>query len=158
MLGRGERLTGQHGLIKLKTVTVEEPEIGRDAFTAFQQYDISRHDVASGHHLLEAVPEGPAGRGGKRLQGPDIGLRLALLNKSQSCVDCQNEKDCPGVHPVLLEESHYGCNHQNPDQGADELTQQDPPPRGGPGEAQLIRAGILQPAGRLGSAESPRSR
>ncbi len=55
VFGDGEWLTSEHGLIELKRVCFEEPEIGGNPFAAFQQHHIARDDVAPGDQLFSAV-------------------------------------------------------------------------------------------------------
>src|SRR5690606_3059520 len=86
-LARGHGLTGERCLLYLEILDFDQPQIGRDAVTRSQQYDIAGYQFSGINFTAHAVTQ--YGRVGREqgANGVEGGLGLALLDKTDDGID-----------------------------------------------------------------------
>ena len=83
-LGRDLRLAGQHGLVALELVDLEQAQVGRDDVADAQMHDVARHDLGDVDlgRLPVAIDEGEVAD--LRVQRLDGLLRAVLVEEAQA--------------------------------------------------------------------------
>ena len=128
-LFRGDRLTGEGGLLDLEGRHLEEPPVGRHRVAGFQQHHVARHQLFTGQDREHPVPQHLAGGGGHLLQGLDSLLGLALLIHAQDGVQQHHRENDDHIGVALaFHITQYtadgGRRQQNEDHGIGQLFQE----------------------------------
>ena len=129
ILGRRERLAGEHRLLCGKAVRLDEPRIGRHVVARLDLDHVAGHELA-GRQIDELpIPDhagagrGEPPQGGERLPGP---LLLEIPDQAVDEHDCEHRRR---IGPFAEQAGDGRRDQQDPDHELPELAQESPPPR-----------------------------
>lgn len=121
VLGHGDRLAGECGLVDLQPAGVQQPHVRGHPVTRGEQHDVAGHDLAGGHVVHVAVPDHA---GTCRHHVPQrLGASgcLMLLHRTNHRVDHQHGGDEGRLGPLAQIGRQRSRDDQDVDQRAGEL-------------------------------------
>jgi hypothetical protein len=146
---RGQAFSCQRRLVAGEDVRFEEPRIGGDDVARFKAQHVTGHHAGrpDRHRLALADDTSPRrGHGSQRLYRA---LGSVLLKKSDDAVQADDRRDGHRVGSLAERDRHRACAHQQPDDRAVELAEQQPPDGRRMLPLNLVQAERDEPIGRV---------
>jgi hypothetical protein len=143
------RLAREERFVDAQIVLLDQPDIGGDAYAAFEQQQIA------GHHLLgcdvqgASVPVDPRPAGDEARERAHLTIRTRLVHEADQRVEDQHAHDEAGVGDLAEQHGDGGRRQQHVDERAAELPQHQHPARRGRRRLDAVAAAALQSLGRL---------
>ena len=154
VLGHGDRLPGQGGLLDAKVERPEEPGVGGDVVAALQDDPVAGHEVAGRDRLQPSFPE-DLGQGGREsLEGRDRTFGPLLLDEADDAVQQHDGQDRQRVDHIAHQAGDQGGRDEDADDRLEELAEESPPPRRWLRLGELVRSVFLPTGFRFGLVEA----
>ena len=145
MLRYGHRFSREERLVHGQGRRRDEADVRRDPAARFQKHQVAGDEVAAFDLPLPALADDARSRGHQSHQRPHGNLSLALLGEADGGIERQHRGDHRRVDVLAQQHRHdRGC-HENIDERALELVEQDRQVVGRWGLLQLVGAVMGQP-------------
>ncbi len=119
------RFAGQRGLLDLEIDALDQPQIGGNIVSGFQQHDVAADDLAARNRHLLAVADDLGIRGGHLLQGRERLFRLRFLDDADHRVEHHDEHDGDGIDVLAERQRNQRRDDQNDHEVIVELIQKE---------------------------------
>ena len=151
------RLARQDLLVGPELPHLEEPAVGRDDLAGRERDEVALHDLVTGDRDLPTAPddEGPGGRELPEFLHRRLGL--PLLQEAQEGRQDHDDHDRRALDVFARRERDDRRRDQDPDQGIDELLEEEPPPGIALLLLELVRSVAFEAAARLLGSEAVRA-